>query len=115
MIKIYLRRQPHTAITDVFIEAQGGEVGRGSIIGHFNFQEDGQSIISHEVYEPGVAQDFKPTFILGEMDLRELIQAFAALAKEEGIKLPDESFAKGKLEAISEHLKDMRSLVFEKK
>lgn len=115
MIKIYLRRQPHTAITDVFIEAQGGEVRRGDVIGHFNFQEDGQSIISHEVYEPGTLQNFKPTFILGEVDLRELIQAFAVLAKQEGVQLPDESFAKGKLEAVSEHLKDMRSLVFEKK
>lgn len=112
MIKIYLRRHPHSLQTDVFIESHNDNLAKGDTIGHWYFDHEGMGTVKREVYEPGQAHDFKPTMTLDERDLRDVISAFALLAKEENISLPDESFAKGKLESMSEHLSDMRKLVF---
>ena len=112
MLHVYLRREPWSLRTEVYIEGHSDHVHKGDVISAINFNEKGESIATTHVYEPGMVIERKPSFTMDERDIRELIQAFAVLAKEEGVRLPDESFAKGKLEAMSEHLKDMRELVF---
>jgi len=46
-----------------------------------------------------------------ESMMKSLFQAF----QERGMKPIEQSYVEGKLEAVQEHLKDMRSLVFEDK
>lgn len=83
-------------------------------MGFLNFRETGECIVTQKVVGSGVEFDAKPTFTLPENILREFIQAFANEAKKNGVEVKSESFAQGKLDAMAEHLKDMRTLVFEK-
>lgn len=54
-----------------------------------------------------------PTMRIGfEEDVRGILAAFVEAAAEFGVKRPQGEFAEGKLEAVEQHLGDMRRLVF---
>lgn len=72
---------------------------------------DGGNIFVERV-ERGVVKN--PTMAFAdEMQLREFIEAMALLAYQTGVPKADESFLKGKVDAQSAHLEDMRRLAFE--
>lgn len=56
----------------------------------------------------------EPTFSLGRDHAQQFIKQMAEVAATRGIKLEADLKREGKLEAVSEHLSDMRKLVFEK-
>lgn len=113
-IEILIRRQPATLMCDVFLYSDCRSLSKGDVIAFYNFDDKGNIVVTHKVYDHGVShmEDIKPTMTLPEYLLRSFIAGFANKAKQEGIKNNDDSFVKGKLEAVSEHLKDMRALVF---
>lgn len=58
-----------------------------------------------------LSDTLKPSLVLHSSFTRNIIQAFTEAGKKIGIELPNESMAKGKLEAQSAHLKDLRTLL----
>lgn len=55
---------------------------------------------------------WKPLFTMDEQMLFSLAAAMAKFCDEEGIPRPSEDHMRGKLEAVQEHLADMRKLLF---
>jgi len=53
----------------------------------------------------------KPSMVLHSSFTRNIIKAFTEAGQKIGIELPNESMTKGKLEAQSAHLKDLRTLL----
>jgi len=111
-MKIYIRQIPATINNEIFIiNEPAGSFKNGDVITFFNFKETGEVIGTQRIHNVGEFMEMKPTMILGERETRELIMAFQVLAKEQDIEVESESRAKGKLEATSEHLKDLRKLL----
>lgn len=57
----------------------------------------------------------EPTAMVDAREMREIVEGFVEYARSQGFKSADESYAKGKLEAVENHLADMQKLVFSKK
>lgn len=105
--EVHIRRQPERLGGEVIIfrrrEGEGIEV--------LSFKEDGTA--TGKTYQRR-GEKIPPTMIFfEEMELRQVIQAFMQAGREFGMPVPDETFAKGKLEAMDLHLQDMRKIVFE--
>lgn len=111
MLRIYIHPVPGKLTSELFIVEEPTSVGNGSVIGYLHFNKDGSCQIDSEVWNPEIALSHKPTMILNELTLRELIQSFMELGQKRGIKPMTESKAEGKLEAQGEHLKDLRIML----
>lgn len=66
--------------------------------------------VIREKYDEG-ANKIKPTFVCPQDTAIDISKAFIEYANSQGFKNGDETFAKGKLEATENHLKDMRKLL----
>jgi hypothetical protein len=111
-MKIYIHQKPGTILNEIFIvEEPTRDFRRGDVLGFLNMKPDGEVIVTQKVYGHGAELDMKPTMILDEMATRELIAAFAELAKDQGLEPDSESKAKGKLEATERHLADLQKLL----
>lgn len=110
-MKIYIRRHLDTINNEIFFVNRPNTLSKGDVIQFLNFNEKGECINTEKRHDYGMELDMKPTMILPEVETRELIQAFLDVAKEERIDNHNETYAKGKLEAMSDHLKDMRKLL----
>lgn len=78
------------------------------------FTEHGPKIESTERKEeeyPDIAPSFKANYD----DVMGMVRGFIAFGREQGFKVADDSFNKGKLEATERHLEDMRLLALKKK
>lgn len=53
----------------------------------------------------------KPSFSMGGMDGKQLMQALATALSEEGIKGPNDHAIRGQLEAQTAHLKDLQTIL----
>ncbi len=114
-MKIYITRQPYNLMCEVYIVSDDRDRGinQGDVICFYNFKEDGQCIATQKVYDHGFSLgDMKPSFIVPENILREMLSAFTDKAREENVEIKSDSFIKGKLDATESHLADMRKLVF---
>lgn len=104
-MKIYVNRKAGTLLSEVVVIADG----RTRYDSFFTVEKG--EVVATQFERNGSVPDIKPFCILQEPDLRELIKAFVDYAREDGMKMPDESHTKGKLEATENHLKDMRTLL----
>ena len=114
MFEIYTQDLPGTICQNLFI------VGKNyPFEGKFSFlQTDiaGNVIITtinrEEAYTGSTANLVKPLIanLPSEM-IHKIVMAFAEYAKKQGIEAESESKAKGKLEAMTNHLQDLRTLL----
>src|SRR3990167_6191737 len=96
--KIELRKRPAQMVTDIWI-----------------FRRNIKGIISYIPHNGYIAEEkefdanskIPPSIVLPDEFILALFQAI----RTTGIKLPDESFTKGKLDATQNHLKDLRHLL----
>ena len=107
MMKVFLRRQPDTFNVEVYLV---DHITRDTII-FYHFKEDGGIILTEEKYEAGESLNKKPTIVMPEAEVRDLLRAFTVAAKEELGISESESYVSGKLEATDKHLEDMRKLL----
>jgi hypothetical protein len=108
-MKIHVRREPASLSVSVFLYEKSLD---GRFITVYNVNESGQLTPSKpQPHDPGTMVDWKPLFTTNEDTWRLLLQEFLSLAKRDGVPMPDENYAKGKLEAQSEHLKDLRTML----
>ena len=111
-MKIYIRERLGTLENEIFLVERPHDLKKGDILRFINFKENGEAIQTEKIHEYGMAMsEMKPSFILNEMQTRELIMAFSEIAKTRGFEYDSESKAKGKLEATERHLEDMRKLL----
>lgn len=98
--RIKINERPAQLITDIWIfrrGAKGGEIilwtpKEGDVVEEKSF---------------GYGDSIPPTLTLNTNLLPLLMEAL----RDNGVKLPDESFTKGKLEATENHLRDLRQLL----
>lgn len=107
-MKLIVRRQLSTTGVSLFLYDKSED---GRLLTTYTIKKG--ALVPHriEIKDPGMAIDWDPVFTTNEETFREIIQQVANYAQEEGIPLPDENFSKGKLEAQTEHLKDLRILL----
>ena len=103
-MKIHIRREPYNTNVQFYLYSDENRVFTTYEI------KDGKFIGTSHIRD-GSPIDSKPLFTLPEYEAREFFKACAELAEKEGIEKTSETFAKGKLESQSEHLKDLRKLL----
>lgn len=93
--KIDIQNRVNQFITDIYIYRRAGE--------------QIETIEGNEYRQYSRGCIFPPSFSISS----DLVPLLAEAIAKSGVKLPDESFVKGKLEATEKHLSDMRKIVFE--
>lgn len=113
-IKVLVNRQPASLMCDVYLYSDHQQLNLGDVLFFYSFDAEGSLIETKRVWAPGESMvvGIVPTFVIPESFLRSFIAGFADLAKKQGVPLKSEAYSQGKLEAITDHLKDMRALVF---
>lgn len=109
-MKIYIRQIPGTLTDEVYLLDSNENNDR-----HVYVQVGEDNILRSIAFShrEGEQSNAKPLFTCQNSFTREIIKAFLKLAKEENIHDTDQNYLQGKVEAMSEHLKDMRTLVFQ--
>lgn len=105
MIKIYLSNSPSFAALEVYIVDIEEHSKKKRIVSF-----DGAGGLIAKPFD-----DFElppPTMRLSGEYANDFLKGFAEAASERGIKLESDLKREGKLEAVQEHLADMRKLVF---
>lgn len=101
MIKVYIDNSPVVASKRIFIVDEDNKrrfVAKPMKLEFVELKED----VSTE-----------PTIDIPYRYADGFLQALLVAIKDQGIKLPEQSFTEGKLQATEKHLEDMRTLVFE--
>lgn len=75
--------------------------------------KDGDVLIKRTPIKPHEPIQTPPLFRLGMTNAGEILQALQKALDQQHLPKPSEDRMSGQLEAIKEHLKDMRRLVFE--
>jgi hypothetical protein len=101
-LKVAIRRRPESFLSEIYLYSR-----RGNDTVFLTISSP-STVTEHIVTEAGQAI---PAFVIPENLVRDLIQGFMSEGQDLGIKLPDESFAQGKLEAQSHHLQDLRKIL----
>ena len=107
-MKIHVRREPESLKVSVFLFEKSFD---GQQVTVYNVNDKGALIPTRFKYEHGSIPTWEPLFTTDEDTWRLMLQEFLLLAKRDGVPMPDENYAKGKLEATTEHLKDLRTML----
>ena len=107
-MKIHVRREPASLSVSVFLYEKSFD---GQQVTVYNINDKGALIPTRFKHEPGAIPEWLPLFTTDEDTWRLMLQEFLSLAKRDGVPMPDENYAKGKLESQSEHLKDLRTML----
>lgn len=108
MIKVYISKPPMGDYTDFYIVRTDSYTGKRYLL---QFGKHNQQFVELKEYEEAC----EPTFRLGGAESSEILKALADALDQQGVKTDADSRIEGKLEAVTQHLTDMRILVFGEK
>lgn len=106
--KVQINNVPASLLQQVFVYRHGGL--NNSQLQYLTSDKGDLRVTT----EPDNGAAITPLFTCDIRDMTSILKAFVAQANEMGFRNADETYNKGKIEAMSAHLEDMRTIVFEK-
>lgn len=108
MLKLSVREVPGSLNNELFL------VNLNSLPGmsvYYTLDSDKQFTAHHFTRNEGEAVPVEPLMVLPDIETKEIIAAFATYAEEHNIDYEGQGVNKGKVEAMKEHIKDLRSML----
>jgi hypothetical protein len=113
MFKLHISKIPGSFYDRIYLISEPGHrMGDVGCSIPFNDKED---VIEERIVRDGLQHDYKPFMIVDPDVTMQITQAFIDYGKSRGIEAESESRDKGRLESQTQHLEDMRKLVFKSK